>query len=68
MSYITFCSYPKGGNFTTKLDLKHLCSITYKSVFGKRKPAFWIAAVRQSFIFVGIHIHCYLVVPRCQIL
>jgi hypothetical protein len=26
---LTFCSYPKGGTFTTKLDLKNKCLINH---------------------------------------
>ena|SRR5690554_6883792 len=41
----TVCSYPKGGAFTTKLDLKNYCFINNKTVFGTRNPAFWVGAV-----------------------
>jgi hypothetical protein len=42
---VTFCSYPKGGTFTTKLDLKNKCLMNHKTVFGTRNPAFWVGAV-----------------------
>ena len=45
---ITFCSYPKGGTFTTKLDLKNQCLMNHKTVFGTRKPAFWVGAVERN--------------------
>jgi hypothetical protein len=48
---LTVCSYPKGGTFTTKLDLKNECSITHKTDFGTRNPAFWVAAVSGSGFF-----------------
>lgn len=34
------CSYPKGGIFTTKLDLKNECLINLQTVFGTRNLAF----------------------------
>ena len=34
----TFCSYPKGGTFTTKLDLKNECLINHKTVKRSTKP------------------------------
>ena len=49
---ITFCSYPKGGTFTTKLDLKNECLINHKTVFGTRNPAFWVGAVIASAFFL----------------
>ena len=36
---------PEGGAFTKKLDLKNLCLINHKTVFGTRNTAFWVAAV-----------------------
>jgi hypothetical protein len=48
---ITFCSYPKGGTFTTKLDLKNECLINHKVVFETRNPAFWVGAVSGSCFF-----------------
>ncbi len=48
---LTVCSYPKGGTFTTKLDLKTQCLINHKTVFGTRNPAFWVGAVMPSLFF-----------------
>lgn len=48
---VTVCSYPKGGTFTTKLDLKNESSINHKTVFGTRNPAFWVGAVISRFSF-----------------
>jgi hypothetical protein len=42
---ITFGSYPKGGTFTTKLNLKNECLINHKTVVGTRNPTFWVGAV-----------------------
>ncbi|GEM_PF-6580776 len=36
---ITVCDRPKGGTFTTKLDLKNVASINYKTVFGIRNKS-----------------------------
>ncbi len=41
---IAFCSYPKCGTFTTKLDLKNESLMYHKTVFGTRNPAFWVGA------------------------
>ena len=56
---LTFCSYPKGGTFTTKLvptnvGMKNEYFInhnpdSYRDVFGTRKPAFWVGAVIGRF-------------------
>jgi hypothetical protein len=46
---VTVCCYPKGGTFTTKLDLKNQCLINHKTVFGTRNPAFWVGAVIGRF-------------------
>jgi ABC-type dipeptide/oligopeptide/nickel transport system permease component len=51
---LTFCSYPKGGIFNTKLDLKNECLITHKTVFGTRNPAFWVGAVKGWLCFISI--------------
>ena len=48
---LTVCSYPKGGTFTTKLDLKNYCLINHKTVFGTRNPAFWVGAVSGALLF-----------------
>jgi len=50
---ITFCSYPKGGTFITKLDLKSAGwrMIKHKTVFEARNPAFWVGAVSGSYSF-----------------
>jgi len=59
---LTVCSYPKGGTFTTKLDLKNGTSINHKTVFGTRNPAFWVGAVMPSLFFFcrGMFVHCLL--------
>jgi len=36
---ITVCDHPKGGTFTTKLDLKNVASINHKTVFGIRNKS-----------------------------
>jgi hypothetical protein len=53
---LTAGSYPKGGTFTTKLDLKNQCLINHKTVSGKRNPAFWVGAVIASAYFIC---HCF---------
>jgi len=63
---LTVCSYPKGGAFITKLDLKNKCSINHKTVFGTRNPAFWVGAVMPSLFFFGraLSVHSCCVVVR----
>jgi hypothetical protein len=46
---VTVCGSPKGGIFTTKVDLKNLTSINHKTVFGTRDTAFWEGAVISRF-------------------
>jgi hypothetical protein len=54
---LTVCSYPKGGTFTTKLNLKNECLFNHKTVFGTRNPAFWVGSVIASvFFFVRLFV------------
>ena len=62
----TFRSYPKGGTFTTKLDLKNYSLINHKTVFGTRNRAFWVGAVTcwASSVVVALSVHSCCVLAR----